>query len=166
MNVDMIPMSKENIDYLISCEKEIISLERKEFKIEHGHKKNGFKLLSTDKKHNFSVFMRINEEFQENFSIGLMYNPIIEKSIMLFRCNGPHNHKERPNSEYHQSFHYHFEVEENITYGLNPMDHSKIVKEYSTFREAFQYFIKHCDIINAEDFFSKYTEQVFNFMDE
>jgi len=166
MNIDIIPMTKENIEYLISCDKEIVSVERKDFKIEQGHKKNGFKLLSTDKKHNFSVFMRINEEFQENFSIGLVYHPILEKSIMLFRCNGPHNHKDRPNYEHHKSYHYHFEVEENITNGLNPMDHSEIVKEYATFREAFQFFFKHCNIINAEVFFSEYTEQVFNFMGE
>ncbi len=166
MNVDMIPMTKENIDHLISCKKEIISVERKEFIIENGHKRNNFKLISTDKKHHFSVFMRINEEFQENFSIGLIYNPIIEKSIMLFRCNGPHDHKTRPDSEHHNSYHYHYEVEENISLGLNPMNHSEIVEEYSTFREAFQFLIKRCNIINAEEYFNKYTEQVFNFMEK
>ncbi len=166
MNTTIIPITKENIEYLISCEKQIESVDRKEFKIEQCHKKNGFKLLSTDKKHSFSVFMRINEEFRENFSIGLVYKPVLDKSIMLFRCNGPHNHKERPNSEHHKSYHYHYEVEENIANGLNPMDHSEIVEEYATFREAFQFFIQRCNIANADDFFSEYTEQVFNFMDE
>ncbi|TSA24478.1 hypothetical protein D4R71_06990 [bacterium] len=166
MNINLIPMTKENIEYLIGCKKQIESVDRKEFRIEQGHKKNDFKLLSEDKKHSFSVFMRINEKFRENFSIGLVYHPIIEKSIMLFRCNGPHNHKERPNSECHKSYHYHFEVEENITNGLNPMDHSEIVEEYATFREAFQFFIKHCNIKNADDFFYEYTELVLNFMEE
>ncbi|MCF7792493.1 MAG: hypothetical protein K9N09_01035 [Candidatus Cloacimonetes bacterium] len=166
MNVSVLPMTNENIDYLITCEKEITEIERKDFKIEQGHKKNSFKLKSKDKKYEFYAFMRINEEFSENFSIGLIFHPFSEKSIMLFRCNGPHNHKERPNSEHHNNYHYHYEIEENILEDTNPMNHSKIVKEYSTFPEAFQFFIKYCKIQNAEDFFPNLTEPVFGFMED
>lgn len=166
MKIEFMQMTNENIDYLIKCEKDIVSLDKKDFKIEQGHKKNGFKLKSIDQKHKFSVFMRVNCEFEENFSIGLIYHPLDDKSIMLFRCNGPHNHIERPDSEHYVSFHYHYEREENILEGLNPMNHTKIVEDYSTFKEAFHFFITHCRISNAEEFFPNFSALVLSFMDE
>jgi len=166
MNIIAIPMTNENIDYLIKCEKNIIESERKDFKNNQGHKRNNFNLLSADGNHKFHVFMRINETFNENFSIGLVYHPINDKGIMLFRCNGPHNHEERQNSNHHNSYHYHIETEDNILEDLNPMYHSVIVDEYATFKEAFQFFVKHCNIKNAEEYFLNLTESVFSFMEE
>lgn len=39
------------------------------------HYRNGMKLKSTDGELEFSVFMRKNEMFHENFSIGLVFHP-------------------------------------------------------------------------------------------
>jgi hypothetical protein len=166
MKIIDFPMTEENINYLITCEKEIIETEHKDLKSNQGHKRNNFRLLSSDEKHQFSAFLRVNITFPENFSIGLVYQPVNDREIMLFRCNGPHHHKEKPNSEHHISYHYHIEKEENILEGINPMNHSVVVEEYSTYVEAFQFFISKCNIVNAEKFFPSLTDSVFSFMDE
>jgi hypothetical protein len=48
------------------------------------------KLVSKDEVHKFSVFLRQNEVFQEDFTIGLIYINQEGKTFTIFRCNGPH----------------------------------------------------------------------------
>jgi hypothetical protein len=60
-------------------------------KKERGHWKKSFGLESEDGDHRFTVFIRYNDEFNENFSVGLVYNPRERRGeILLLRCNGPH----------------------------------------------------------------------------
>ena len=52
-------------------------------------KRNDMTLKSTDGKHSFRAFLRQSEEFPENFSVGLVYQPGEEPgSFQLIRCNG------------------------------------------------------------------------------
>jgi len=67
--------TQSEIDNLINCQKIIIEPPPKNMRVERGHLKKDMKLHSVDSKHKFSVFMRMNERFNENFSIGLIYIP-------------------------------------------------------------------------------------------
>lgn len=87
----MIIQSQQDIELLIGCPKFIADPPRKEMRLEHRHKRNEMGLKSIDKQHDFHVFMRINLDFEEDFSIGLIYLPSDEaKSYILLRFNGPH----------------------------------------------------------------------------
>ena len=83
--------TQNELDDLISCEKEIYDPPKQDMREERGSRRNNMGLRSLDGSREFSVFMRINEDFPENFSIGLEYHPQEERgSICLLRCNGPH----------------------------------------------------------------------------
>ena len=67
--------SEEEIGELISCPKVITDPPKREMRLERGSRRNNMRLRSQSDDREFSVFMRINEAFQENFSIGLEYSP-------------------------------------------------------------------------------------------
>jgi hypothetical protein len=84
-------ISEREIDRLITCPKEIVDPPRREMKLEGKMKRNEMTLRSADNKQEFRVFMRQTEEFQENFSIGLVYLPHEDPGeFILIRCNGQH----------------------------------------------------------------------------
>jgi hypothetical protein len=68
----MLTFTERDISNLIACRKEVVDPPRCEMKLEGKMKRNEMTLSSIDKKHEFRVFMRQTEEFQENFSIGLV----------------------------------------------------------------------------------------------
>jgi len=81
----------EELKSLIACPKQVIAPPRREMRLDGKMKRNDMTLKSADGKHEFRVFMRQNDEFPENFSIGLMYLPNEEPgSFQLLRCNGQH----------------------------------------------------------------------------
>lgn len=83
--------SQGDLDELIACPKRIIEPPRKEMKSERGSLRNDMQLESLDGKFGFAVFMRINERFPENFSVGLNVVPKNEPgSFCVLRYNGPH----------------------------------------------------------------------------
>lgn len=45
----------------------------KNFKSENGHSRKEFECQSDNGRHTFRVFIRFNNEFPENFSVGLIY---------------------------------------------------------------------------------------------
>lgn len=51
--------SQEEIDYLLSCRKEIVSPPRKSFKLERGSFRNDFKMESVDGKHFFPRIYKV-----------------------------------------------------------------------------------------------------------
>ena len=95
--------SQGEIDGLITCKKRITDPPRKEMKADRGSLRNDMQLESLDGKMEFAVFMRINERFPENFSIGLNFIPRDEPgSFCLLRYNGPHGeHVNTPIEEDH-----------------------------------------------------------------
>jgi hypothetical protein len=83
--------SQEEIDRLIACPKIVTEPPKRDMKSQRGHRRNNMLLRSEEGGLEFSVFMRINEDFNENFSIGLNYSPRDERgTVCLLRCNGPH----------------------------------------------------------------------------
>lgn len=82
-------------DELINCPKRVVDAP-KDSGISRGSKKRKFTLESVDGQHSFSGFISENTTFQENFSVGLVYNPKDEKGhIVLVRVNGPHGPTEQ-----------------------------------------------------------------------
>ena len=145
--------TEEELESLISCGKQIVESPKKEMLIDRGHSRNGMKLKSIDGSHDFEVYIRINEDFEENFSIGLAYFPKDERGdIHLLRCNGPHGpHKEIEN--HHNFYHVHIANPENIRNGLKPERSAYITREYASYQEALIYFVKRCNIKEAGKYF-------------
>ncbi len=84
----------EIIEELLSCQKKVTN-SPKDSGVGRGSSKIKFALESTDGTYSFSGFISKNLTFQENFSIGLVYQPKDEKgTIVILRVNGPHGPNE------------------------------------------------------------------------
>jgi hypothetical protein len=138
----------EIIEELISCPKRVITAP-KDSGFGRGSSKVKFTLESVDANHSFSSFISQNLTFQENFSIGLVYQPKDEKgTIVLMRVNGPHGPNE--NIPHHEGPHVHLATAERINAGLRPEGYIETKVPYATIEDAIQYFIRRVNII-AED---------------
>ncbi len=143
--------SREEIEDLISCQKVIIVGPKRKMVPDNANWRNDMKLQSVDGQHDFDVFMRKNQDFEENFSIGLRFQPRDDpESIVLLRCNGPHGpHRNFP---HHDKHHIHAASPDNIKAGLRPEKDAVITEEYTTFDEALKYFLTRCNIQGTEKF--------------
>jgi hypothetical protein len=148
----MSELTKERIEYLIQCPKKTIDPPRRDMTLSSGHWRNGMTLQSADGEHDFSVFIRKNEDFEENFSIGLMYSPRETRGdICLFRCNGPHG--PHVSFDHHDRYHVHIAEEEIINAGLKAERAAFTTEEYASFDDALGYFLRKCNITDAEKYF-------------
>lgn len=149
--------SQEEIEELIACPKKIAEPPRKEMKAERGSLRNDMELESLDGTMGFSVFMRINEGFPENFSIGLNFVPRDEPgSFCLLRYNGPHGeHVNMPLEDEHPHFGYHIHKAkaEFIDEGMLPEKYAEITKTYASYEEALYHFLKTTNIQDVEQYF-------------
>ena len=83
--------SEEEINELIRCDKVVSEPPKKAMVSRFGHRRNDMRLRSKEGELDFTIFMRINDAFPENFSIGLVHSPKDERgTIILLRFNGPH----------------------------------------------------------------------------
>jgi hypothetical protein len=148
-------MDTNEIEKLIMMPKIITETPAKEFKQEDKHLRKDFTLQSKEGDLQFGVFIRRHIEYQENFSIGLVYYPADDKSMILFRCNG--NHGEvvedplRPSD--HFDYHTHTITSDDIQKGIREPSFSGVTKDYASYEEAFVYFIKRANIQNADKYF-------------
>jgi len=149
--------TQPELDELISCSKKVEDPPRKDMRSDRGHKRNDMTLRSPDDTKRFSVFMRINETFPENFSIGLTYDPRDEPGeIILLRCNGPHGeHDNSPieDPQPHFGFHIHRARADVINARLSPDKFASLTDAYASFEEALHHFLKLANIIGTEDYF-------------
>ncbi|HIU64451.1 MAG TPA: hypothetical protein IAB06_05410 [Candidatus Avacidaminococcus intestinavium] len=146
-------MNKELFD-LINCPKIVIKPPQKEFKAVSGSLRKDLQLLSTDGTKRFSMFIRQNKEFPDNFSVGLLVEDEEGKKVILFRCNGPHGgcyNLDNP----HFTPHIHYLDEER-------MSESQIecTQEYVTMDDAIVYFCRICNIQDAEKYFPFIKQQM------
>lgn len=142
----------DEIKKLIETPKRITVRPQKQMQLVYKHYRNNLKLESTNGQFNFSVFMRKNEDFHENFSIGLVYHPTDDpREIHLLRCNGTHGPHQL--FSHHEKCHLHIAKEANIREGLKEDREAFITGEYSTSEDALIFFLKKCNIINAGDHF-------------
>jgi hypothetical protein len=147
----MYGLDKVTIDNLIACEKKIIDPPKKDYIRKNRHYRNDMKLISTDEAYDFSVFFRYSEEFTQDFSIGIKYIGKQGKSYVIFRCNGPHGEtvlNKISGNPHHFLLHTHT-LEPDTGTVMRP----ESTDEYATFQDAIAYFIKRCNIIEAEQYF-------------
>ena len=81
---------QEELDALVVCRKVIVESPRQRMVSREGHERNDMRLRSADGEHDFSVFMRVNADFPENFTIGLRHLPREDESVTILCCNGDH----------------------------------------------------------------------------
>jgi hypothetical protein len=95
-----------------------------------------------------------NEDFPENFSIGLKYNPTDERGeIILLRCNGQHgvyNGGSGTPDHPHWDYHVHTASEEALSVGERAEKYAVKTTEYASYEEALHYFLKTVNIDEAE----------------
>jgi len=103
------------------------------------------KLLSEGRPGEFAAFLRRSDDFPENFSIGLIYDPKDGSGeVTLLRCNGQHgvfNGTFDPQHP-HWGYHIHKASEAAMSAGLKPEKYAISTKEYASYEEAVQVFVK------------------------
>ena len=153
--------SQGEIDSLVGCPKVIAEPPKKEMRSERGSSRNNMTLRSVDGGLEFTVFMRINEDFHENFSIGLNYSPRDERgTLALLRCNGPHGNfaggQAAPQS--HFRYHVHRAKVENIEAGLRAERGAELTEGYGSYKEALTFFLKEANVLNAAEYFPEHAQ--------
>jgi len=125
----------EFIEFLIGCPKKITKPPSKNMKSDRGHLRNDFEVESEDGEHRFLCFIRVNEKFEENFSVGIDYLPKDEAgSVMLLRCNGSHGPHKVHN--HHAFCHLHKATSETISKGFKPESDIEVADKFSSYQEA------------------------------
>ena len=138
----------ELIKELVNCSKKVVDAP-KDSGVGRGSSKIKFLLESVDGLHSFGGFISKNLTFQENYSIGLVYNPKEEKGkILLVRVNGPHG--QNKNAPHHDGPHVHLSTSERINEGLKPEGMIETDVLYSTIEDAIQHYIKRINIIPSD----------------
>jgi hypothetical protein len=161
--------SQNELDELISCPKEVSDPPKREMRLDRAHWRNDAKLVASNGlQGDFVMFMRKNEDFPENFSIGLIYNPHDgQGEITLFRCNGKHGDCNRSfdPSHPHSDFHIHRATEDAIESGQAAEKDAVLTTEFASFEEGLQFFLKEVNL-NAKDakkYFPAGTPNLFPF---
>ena len=137
--------TQKDIDALISCEKTVSDPPRRDMRLAGAHWRNDMKLVAEKVDGEFQVFIRRSDDFPENFSIGLTYDPKDGRGeITLIRCNGQHGvfgGTFDPNHP-HWGYHIHRATEASIVAGLRPENHAESTAAYASFEEAVQHFVR------------------------
>ena len=87
----------------------------------------------------FIIFIRQNQTFIENFSVGLRCEiPFLKNTVTLIRYNGPHGSIKRSATDHHPHPHIHRITQEEIQFGnFNPKAKNiEITDRYNTFEEG------------------------------
>lgn len=140
--------SQSEIDELIACRKNVSYPPRRQPRLVGADYRNDVKLIASNgDPGEFSVFMRRNEDFPENFSIGMTYQPQDgRQEITLLRCNGKHgvfNSDFNFNPDHpHWDFHIHKADSALLESGLKPERQAVKTDAYASYEEAIPYFLK------------------------
>ena len=139
--------SDDEIERLICCPKVISVPPAKNLRLNGAYGRNEAKLVATDgTKGTFSMFMRKNEDFPEDFSIGLMYRSEDGTSdITLLRCNGKHGvfNEGGGNPDHpHFDFHIHKASARAISAGRAPEKFAEKTTEFASYEQALQHYVK------------------------
>ena len=101
---------------------------------------------SEDKKQQFKIFVRINERFPEDFTVGLIYVNSEGRDIVLYRCNGPHGDFTDNFLEGKHHFGYHIHRVKSGGAAMMP----ELTDSFGTFRETLEFFFKRCSLSGGE----------------
>lgn len=164
------PFTDADLDRLIRCPKRFTSPPSPQLRLERGHYRNDGKLESEDGQHSFAFFVRQNKVFQENYSIGLEYEPGDGRArFILIRYNGPHGAyggDSGPNS-HHNVAHVHRTTQETLSNGRRPDSHIEPTNAFVSYEEALGQFVRHSGIMDSDQHFPRYVQrQLFTLDDD
>ena len=119
------------------------------------HFRNDFGLVSADEERSYHAFIRKHNDYQENFSIGLVFLPTEHASIQLVRFNGNHGETvDNPLKPHpHRDFHIHKITPELIEEEINDPKEVSVTDKYASYEQAFRYFCEYVNIVNANEYF-------------
>ena len=152
-------LTDADIQYLLQLPKEITDKRPSSgYREDNGHKRCDLDLRAvSSERAGFKVFIRQNERFIENFSIGLLYltgerNPA---EITLVRYNGSHGETSRSAEDHYAKPHIHRITETEIALGsTQPQErHRELTDRYSTFEQALAVFFGDISTTNHYDSF-------------
>ncbi len=137
--------TQAELDRLIACEKRVTELPPRQWKVESGTKRKSLRAESvTEPGQRFRVFLRVNQRFPENFSIGLVYlHPSGE--LPLLRCNGPHGQHANQGfspTEPHYGYHIHRLAAADAAGGVLVERRAERTTSYASFEEAALHFAR------------------------
>jgi len=159
----------EELEELIACSKTVSEAPRQEMKLDRGHLRNDMRVKSIEGDREFRVFLRRSEDFPENFSIGLAFLPKDGTGeVVLLRCNGPHGgYNDSFDPEHpHCDFHIHRATAQTIEAGLRPEKSATVSRDFASFEEALQYFLRVTNIRDGMSHFPKIMQRAFPFAEE
>ncbi len=150
--------TQADIVALIAYPKTISEPPKKDMRIERGSQRNAMRLTAYRDKEvlEFEVFMRVNDTFPEDFSIGLRFTPRDGRaSITLLRCNGPHgefdSHLHQPTT--HFQYHIHPAKASNLEIGARAEKDGEPTDGYASYLQALHYFLRAVNVTNASQYF-------------
>lgn len=152
---ERVPRTDQEIERLVQLPKTILSRTPvKGFREESGHKRCDLDLHATQNNHiTFTVFIRQNIKFAENFSIGLRYKTGNKRlgTVTLIRYNGPHGKPSHYSDSHHYKYHIHRITSAEIASGsLQPQERFReITTRYRSFEEAIAVFFADISASNA-----------------
>jgi hypothetical protein len=161
--------SQQELDALIACPKVVSEAPKREMSLDRGHFRNDMRVKSVEGDLEFRVFMRRSEDLTENFSIGLAFLPKDGTAeIVLLRCNGPHGgYNDCFDADHpHWEFHVHRATAETIEAGLRPEKPATVNRDFASYQEALQYFLRVTNIIDAMTCFPNMMQTSFKFDEE
>ena len=162
-------LTDEQIQELVTCPKKILRRDPSKSYHEEGYQRHGELELEviSDSLNKFSVFIRQNAHFIENFSIGFRYqtrDPFLG-TVILLRYNGPHGEASRQPDGHFARPHIHRITEAALASGsAHPQEMDReITDHYATFEEALVQFLNLCGVTNVEEHFPELLQgRLFN----
>ncbi|HUT02662.1 MAG TPA: hypothetical protein VM163_02075 [bacterium] len=156
------------IDYLIRCKKRVIQPPRKKMSDVQGSLRNEMTVESVEERYHFHIFMRQNIDFNENFSIGLVFLPSDgRQKIRLIRFNGVHVHRELASdsmsSHWHECYHIHKAKAGNISAGSREDQSAVRTDRYASYEEALSEFFREIHLIDIRDHFPTPSQSSLDF---
>ena len=124
---------------LIICPKRLSDPPARDFKEENRHRRKDMRLQSADDPaRNFDVFIRQSLEFDEDFSLGLVYLSPEGKRMTLTRFNGQHDQSNDPLDLQKMHFQYHVRTATaaNLNDGRYDKHPAASATRYASFQEA------------------------------
>lgn len=174
----MAAFTQAEIDALIACSKHIAEAPKPGMRVDGSHRRNGARLTAADgTRGTFLLFVRQHVEWQENFSVGLRYEPQDgRQEITLIRCNGPHGVYNRGNNDFdpehpHWHPHIHKATEEALDSGFAAEKNATRTSEFTSLPEAVRYIVRAVGldtngIQDIQEHFGARSQADFDFGDE
>jgi hypothetical protein len=142
---------------LITCEKKAVRADRKRMTLVNRNYRNDISVISLDNKYQYKMFLRYSDEFNEDFSVGLIWMNSekftdVSKPVLLIRYQGPHDSGQAFGVDVHNDYHIHQITIMDINEGrfIKPSNIG-ITNKFSSFGEAVMSFSQDCGIIELEN---------------